>query len=192
MIRTILLAASALALVACLSTTPEESSSTDGGSVVACACPGQSIVWTTRWGTPNASYRTTVDGCAKVTVDHTVAGASQPNVSCWADVAACGGAGLVTTNDLAQALGEPDVKAALAKAKGAAEPPLYGRVVYELPATLEVTVDGATIRVGKDCGDAAGCTPIPSGMAQLGEKLSGIDGTVLEGPNCAVPYPSPH
>lgn len=133
---------------------------------------------------------TKVAGCASLELTRTMAMGGTPGDPprvCTDDVAACGADGLVTTDALAQAIAQPDVKAALELAKGAASPPLYG---FDMRPTdgqlLELTVDGATIHVGYPCGEQPGCAPIPKGIDFMQTKLRVIDDAVRGEATCAT------
>ena len=176
MTRRMLLAAStlALALVACVTEPQQDSQATSTGdasaSIVECGCPSDDIEWTYD-GSTGVTYVTKVDSCTKATLTRSYPDDKNKPViqSCEDEVAACNATGLVTTDDLAKALGQPEVKLAFAEARTLGQPKRFGLFapdVWEAP-TLKVTVDGATVEIGFPCGGNQGCTDAPAAVQNL-------------------------
>ena len=149
-----------------------------GGNVVEvpCACPDPVIGWTTLGGYVMWRDTVKIDGCATIRITREMLMGSDPNEPdrvCSHALAPCDAADPIGVDALAQALGQPDVKAALALAASAESEPLYGRDDRPTDGTLlRVTVGAASFLVGSACweGDAS-CTPIPRGIAAMQQRL---------------------
>ena len=191
MTRTMLLTAFTLALLGCVAESQGDSPTTATGdanaAIIECACPAETLEWTSKGGS-GVNYVTKVAACAKATLTRSYPDAQNNPVvqSCEDEVASCGAAGLVTTADLAKALGQPDVKLAFAEAQKLGEPARFGLFapdVWDFP-DLEVTVDGATVMFGYPCGGQQGCKDPPAGLATLSTILNMIDHAMRSEATC--------
>lgn len=162
-----------------------------GGGVVdvPCACPDPVLGWTTLGGYVRWRDTVSVDACATLTVKREMlmgGKPGEPDRVCQHVVAPCESAEPIGVDALAQALGQPDVKAALDKAAQTGTEPQYGRDDRPTDGVLlRVTVGAASFLVGNACweGDAS-CTPIPAGVEAMRQRLAVFDQEVEQSAEC--------
>ena len=155
---------------------------------VPCACPADSIQWELDAQYVPVSQRWQVEGCAAITyVAQPIDGLRNPPkpVTCSQPLATCDSGAEVSIDALAQATGQPDVKAALEAAAKSGSEPFYG--YDERPVdgwAIRLIVGNASIVVGSDCEDVPGCTPIPKGLAAMRDRLVAIGYAVYQSTAC--------
>ncbi|WP_437317374.1 hypothetical protein [Sorangium sp. So ce385] len=141
-------------------------SSSDGsGGSDGCGCVEDTIRWGYFGGfTPNEET-SALSPCRDFSFERRAIRGDTLLMTCSQELEACEEG--VSAGDVANALGHPDVVAALAAA-----PVLYGRDARPVDGSLfRIQVDDAVVDVGYECGEAPGCVPIPDGVAALVDVL---------------------
>jgi hypothetical protein len=161
-----------------------------GVVVVPCACPDPTLAWTTVGGYVFSRDTVTIDGCAALTLtrDMLMGGdAGEPDRVCHHGVAPCDAQDPIGVDALAQAFGQPDVRAALQKAAQTGTEPLYGRDNRPTDGVLfRVTSGAASFLVGDPCWQGEPCAPITPGIAAMRDTLTQLELAVAQSAECAA------
>jgi hypothetical protein len=154
----------------------------DGGCV---DCVASTVAWGDEGGFVPFTDTSSIAPCRGFThrrVDHSM----RPDLVCANTVPACSAGDAPTIGDVTQALGHPDVAAALAAA-----PVIYGRDNRPIDAPIfQVTIGGRVIQVGSPCSASdPGCRPIPPGVDALRTVLRSVTVRQLRQADCSTTFP---
>jgi hypothetical protein len=142
----------------------------------ACGCVESQVSWGLDGGLVAYTETSTLTPCATFLQSRDEG--TGPSILCMQEITSC--AGGVGPRSVAEALADPDVRAAVAAA-----PVLYGGDPRPVDGSvLRIEIDGDVIEVGPECGTASNCTPIPSGIAELARLLGSLTDQELARGQC--------
>jgi len=153
----------------------------DSGS---CGCVPAHVGWAMNGGHVAYHDASALEVCNLFVHQRTPVIADPPALFCEQSITDCAGA--IGPGDVARALSDADVRAAIAAA-----PVLYGEDPRPYDGqVLRIEIGTSIIEVGVAC-RMAGCKPIPTGVSALGNLLLSLTKQELSRPPCRMTFPPP-
>lgn len=166
---------------------PGEDAHCLASSVPNCDCISQTISWGLQGGRWLYEATSFLNACRRYRYERTSHDPAAPKQQCSQDVTGCGMKGRFDA--VVNALQTEDVQAARKLA-----PVTYGQDQRDTDLPLfELTIDGATIRLGTSCTDPRHpeCVPVPPGLATLEHALVELESEQLQLGECRAQFPEP-
>lgn len=152
---------------------------TDGG----CGCVTRPVRWGSNGGRVAFTDASTLDVCRTFLHERTPTSPSPPVISCKQELGTCAGVG--SASDVAQAIADADVQAAIRAA-----PVVYGEDTRPVDgAVFRIQIGDALIEVGTRCASTA-CKPVPPGVDILVSLLQTITKQELSRSPCKDAFPA--